>query len=435
MITTHFCPFIYMLTLLKKIAFQAGFLAAMALGLKALPTFAAPTDMPSSSGQAGVPIVDPTAPTRGFNYVLGTETFHPAYHFTQKPRLVETAEAIQALGATVIKFEMSRRYAGPTGNTTNLNPSIHSLAELARDEPAHHAVLDMPFAYYLIWTHTFSSAGDKSWRQGFPQAAQEKEYREVYDFASYLLKTYSHTGKTFYLGHWEGDGWLRGSVRLEDDVNVTPQAVEGMIDWLNTRQRAIDDAKRDTPHSGVEVWHYTEVNHVKLAMRGRKALVNEVLPHTPVDYVSYSSYDTERKPEELKAALSFIESKLTPKPGITGKRVWIGEYGFPTDQFSPAQQDAMARGVMRAGLEWGCPFILYWEMFNNEVQDGRQRGFWLIDNAGAKQPIYYTHQQMLTWAREYVSSFNRSHQRVPTPEEYGKAALSFLNALPPTPEK
>ena len=377
-----------------------------------------------------------TAPLiRGFNYVIGTETFHPAYQFTQKPRLVETAEAIQAMGATVIKFEMSKKYASPTGNIPTPDPAIHSLAQLARDEPAHRAVLDMPFAYYLIWTHTFSSTGDKSWREGFPKAAQDKEYREVYDFASYLLKTYSHTGKTFYLGHWEGDGWLRGSVRPEDDVNVTPQAVQGMIDWLNTRQRAVDDAKRDTPHSGVEVWHYTEVNHVKLAMQGRKALVNEVLPNTQVDYVSYSSYDTERDPEELKAALSFIESKLPPKPGITGKRVWIGEYGFPTDQFSAAKQDAMARGVMRAGLEWGCPFILYWEMFNNEVRQGRQRGFWLIDDGGVKQPIYHTHQQLYAWARGYVADFNRTNQRVPTPEEYSKAALSFLNRLPSIPEK
>jgi len=46
----------------------------------------------------------------------------------------------------------------------------------------------------------------------------------------------------------------------------------------------------------VQVWHYTEVNHVKLAMQGRPALVNEVLPKTTVDLVSYSSYDTAHDP-------------------------------------------------------------------------------------------------------------------------------------------
>ena len=54
----------------------------------------------------------------------------------------------------------------------------------------------------------------------------------------------------------------------------------------------------------------------------------------------------------------------------------------------PQEPDNLSRRVMRAGLEWGCPFVLYWEMYNNEVRDGRQRGFWLIDNEGRKQPVY-----------------------------------------------
>jgi hypothetical protein len=32
-------------------------------------------------------------------------------------------------------------------------------------------------------------------------------------------------------------------------------------------------------------------------------------------------------------------------------------------------------------------------MYNNEVRDGRQRGFWLIDNEGRKQPAYFTLQK------------------------------------------
>ena len=373
-------------------------------------------------GPAAPACVDP------FNYVIGTQTFSPAYQFTKEPSLVETAEAIRGMGATVIKFEVSRRYARRYGvSVTNLL-SIHSLTELARDEPAHRKVLDMPFAYYVLWTHTFSLDGDTSWRKGFPKAAQEKEYQEMYDFVAYLLRTYNGTGKSFYLGHWEGDGWLRGSSRPQDDVKVTPTAVQGMIDWLNTRQRAVDDAKRSTPHQGVEVWHYTEVNHVKVAMHGHKALVNEVLPRTTVDYVSYSSYDTAGNPDELKQALDFIESKLPPKPGIAGKRVWLGEYGFPSIKFSPAEQDALSRRVMRVGLEWGCPFVLYWEMYNNEVDEtGKQRGFWLIDDHGVKQPIYWTHQKFYEWARQYVARITKARERPPASEEFRKAAIAYLN--------
>lgn len=362
-----------------------------------------------------------------FNYVIGTQTFSPAYQFTEKPRLVETAEAIQDMGANVLKFELSRRYARKNGNVPELNPNIHSLTELARDEPAHRRVLDMPFANFVIWAHTFSSEGDVSWRKGFPKAAQDKEYRELHELVCYLLKTYGGTGKTFYLGHWEGDGWLRGSTRPEDDLRVTPEAVQGMIDWLNTRQRAVDDAKRDTPHSDVQVWHYTEVNHVKIAMQGRKALVNEVLPKTTVDFVSYSSYDTARNPEELKSALSFIESKLPPKSGINGKRVFIGEYGFPAIRYAPAEQDRLSRQVMRAGIEWGCPFILYWEMYNNEVdENGKQRGFWLIDDQGIKQPLWQTHARFYREVRRFVADVTQRAGHAPTAAEFQEFALKQL---------
>lgn len=395
---------------------------------------AASVESASQKNQTNEPCA--LSPAERFNYIIGTQTFSPSYHFTRQTGLVETAEAIQEMGSTVIKFEVSRRYTQRYGIGVSQHPPINSLTQLVRDEPSYRKVLAMPFSYYVLWTHAFSMKGDKSWREGFPKEAQEREYHEMYDFVTYLLQTYSGTGKTFYLGHWEGDGWLRGSARTQDDANVTPVAVQGMIDWLNTRQRAVDDAKRDTPHHGVEVWHYTEVNHVKLAMQGHPALVNKVLPHTPVDYVSYSSYDTARNPLELKAALDFIESKLPARQGIPGKRVWIGEYGFPSIKYSPAEQDRLSRQVMRAGLEWGCPFVLYWEMYNNELdENGSQRGFWLIDDKGAKQPLYETHQKLYQWGKAYVRSFTKSEGHAPSLDEYRKAAVGFLERLPAIPEK
>jgi hypothetical protein len=368
-----------------------------------------------------------------YNYVIGTQTFHPTYQFTKEEPLLETANAIHDLGCTVIKFGLERNYAGmetPNGKRRNVReatPNIHSLLELVRDEPTHKKVLDMPFSNFILWTHTFSN--DANWREGFDEEKQKSEYREIYDLTQYLLTNYSGTGKTFYLGHWEGDGWLRGSVKKADDVNITPLRIQGMIDWLNTRQRAIDDAKKDTPHHDVQVWHYTEVNHVKLAMdENRPALVNKVLPHTHVDFVSYSSYDTMNDPELLKRALTYIESKLPPKPGFKTKRVFVGEFGFPSNRFSPQEQDQKSRAVLKAALEWGCPFALYWEMYNNELDaQHRQRGFWMIDDKGNKQPIYYTYKHFYERARQYVSDFTRDHARPPTLEEFEHTAVDFLN--------
>jgi hypothetical protein len=245
-----------------------------------------------------------------------------------------------------------------------------------------------------------------------------------------LLKAYNGTGKSFYLGNWEGD-WLL----THTDPNYVPTTaeVESMIDWASTRQQAVNDARRDTPHANVHVYYYIEVNRVRDAMNGKVRVANKVLPRTNPDFVSYSSYDAQNGDIEknFAEALEYLQARLAPKPAISGNRVFIGEYGMPRLGNSAQAQDMLARRVMRAGLQWGCPFVLYWEMYNNEVTaDGRQRGFWLIDNHGIKQPAYFTHQKFYAAARAYVADFTVRHGRVPSREEFGIAAVAWLPVEP-----
>ena len=104
-----------------------------------------------------------------------------------------------------------------------------------------------------------------------------------------------------------------------------------------------------------------------------------------------------------------------------------GEYGFPADRYTPQDQDTLSRRVMRTGIGWGCPFVLYWEIYNNEIYpDGRQRGFWLIDDKNVKQPAYFTHERFLQAARKDVSDEIARTGRVPGGEEYRKKALEIL---------
>jgi hypothetical protein len=365
-----------------------------------------------------------------YNYVIGTQTFSPAYQFTKSEPLLETARAIYDLKSTVIKFGLSPQYAGKKangdlGNVREFDPNIHSLTDLVKDEPTYHKVLNMPFSTFILWAHTFSN--DNSWQDGFSEAKQKSEYQEIYNLTQYLLTTCDGTGKTFYLGNEEGDAGLRHSSSPENDALVTPEKSQAMIDWLNTRQRAIDDAKRDTPHQGVQVWHYTEVNYVKLAMAGRKAVVSEVLPHTHVDYVSYACYDTENDPDSLKKALSYIDTQLPAKPGVTTKRVFIGEFGFPAYRNKPDEQDSKSRRVMQAGMSWGCPFVLYWQLYNSEVDKRGQLGYWMIDDKGVKQPIYKTYDHFYSQARRYVNDFIIQNGRPPSLEEYEKVAVVLLD--------
>jgi hypothetical protein len=350
----------------------------------------------------------PPGPIERFNFVLGTQTFGASYHFTGEAPVVETARAITALGSNTIKFKLEPSSGGE-----------QTLTEIARSDPVIKAVIEMPFVNELIWVYPLATKA-----RLFDPAAFGTEYRELYDVTRYLLQTYAGTGKVFFLGNWEMDNHLTASRKREP----SPELLENVTAWVNIRQRAVDDAKHDTPHSDVEAFYYLEVNLVWDAMLGKPRAANAVLPATHVDYVSYSAYDAllPDPEQKLPPALDYLEAQLRPKPGLPGKRVFIGEYGFPAVRFTPQEQDILSRRVMRTGLAWGCPFVLYWEMYNNEVKDGRQRGFWLIDDQGREQPVYFTLQQYYRRARSWVTDFLQERHRVPTLSEFDGTAAQWL---------
>jgi len=428
----------------------AKFLAA-ALPLNALPAY---------RGNAPLSAVD------RFNYVLGTQTIGATYQFTQASVLGETAGAILDLGSNLAKFTMGRGYermmhratrsayqetvqyllnqgadalqeprwrmpganhSHPTGN-----PNWKNLTELAQHEPSYRWVLDAPFAYYHLWAYSLTS---KWWREGFPEESQEAEYREIHDFAAYLLKTYSGSGKSFYLGHWEGDWhlkpWFLPWFRPQHPgAEVTPANIKGMVNWLTARQRAVDDAKRDTPHHDVNVFHYSEANLVHQAIDGRPSVAGSVLPQVDVDYISYSTYDSLGDvPAKLPKALDYLATVLRPKPGVPGNRVFIGEYGFSRRSFSEAERDRKSREIMSIGLEYGCPFILAWQMYNNEYSDGAENGYWLIDDKGVKQLLWHTHHNFYKRARRHVATVLRETGKVPSPDEFARFAKETLRSL------
>jgi hypothetical protein len=356
----------------------------------------------------------PLSPVDRFNYAVGTQTIGAAYQFSEKPRLLETALVIQEMGASVIKFSLDwARDRGPRPE------NLKTLRDVAAEDPVVKAIFAMPFAHYILWTYPLG----KGRRQALSGEGRDEE---IFDLCCHLLQTYNGTGKTFYLGHWEGDWELRGRAGSQEDPS--PEAVAQKIGWFQARQKAVDDSKREVPHQEVEIFCYAEANMVRDAMKGRRTIVNDVIGPANVDYVSYSSYDvTNERTSDLPEALDYIASKLPAKPSIPGRRVWVGEYGYPAERFSPAEQDCRSREVIKAALKWGCPFALYWELYNNEVEkSGRQRGFWMIDDKGAKQPVFHTHQRLCRRGREYVAKEIAAKGSPPAFSDYTRAALEWL---------
>jgi len=363
-----------------------------------------------------------------FNYIIGTQAIGGRYHFTQEAPLLESAKLIAKLGSGIMKFSISSQasFGKDKSNVLKRDTSLKTLTDVASREPAHRAVLDMPFTHFLIWAYPFTTHGSAG---QFKPAEHDLEYREMYDFACHLLRTYSGTGKSFYLGHWEGDWHLRP--HFDSKQPFPEHYADNFIAWLKVRQQAIDDAKRDTPHQRVWVWNYTEVNLVRPFLNGGQCITNDILPQVDIDYVSYSCYDSLQHVihDDLTAALDHIESKLRPKPSIPGKRVFIGEYGFPARRYTPEQQNRMSIQVMIAGLEWGCPFVLYWELYDNEGTPEKPGGFWLINEKNEKQPVWQTHWRFFEWARTHVAEITSQTGTPPSSDAFRKDAVKALRDL------
>jgi hypothetical protein len=367
-----------------------------------------------------------------FNTRIGTQTFSGLYQFTTNNLLVETAQAILGMGSDNIKMFMGANYPGKYH--TNLPASVTSLMTLAKNEPNCRAVLDMPFRRIIAWAYPLSNP-DAPFQDGNYTATEAaNDYREMYDLTHYLLTNYNSSGKTFYLGHWEGDGYLEVN---NWTTNPPPAVPPAMVAWLNTRQKAIDDAKAATTFSNVNVFGYAEVNRVRDAMlngpTNNVRAINYVIPYvTNLDYVSYSSYDAMNlSTANLYSTLDYIEAHVPTNKAsvIPGERLWIGEYGWGGN--SSDSQEPLNRAYIQRLLNYGSktlPFILFWEIYDNEPN----RNFSLIDSNNVKVASYYLHQRFINAARMFAGQFKETNGRLPNDSEFVSFISPLLNQpLPP----
>ncbi|MHC4680651.1 MAG: hypothetical protein ACYTEK_18355, partial [Planctomycetota bacterium] len=171
-------------------------------------------------------------------------------------------------------------------------------------------------------------------------------------------------------------------------------------DWLNARQAGVNRAREEVGTRGVRVYHAAEVNRVVASMKeGRPGVVNTVLPRTKLDLVSYSAWGAatahfENPEVVLREALDFIAAHTPDSPAFGDKNVYVGEFGMPANRFSAGQIQKAIPAAVETALDWGCPYIVYWQLYCNELQDPNQappvksnnavRGFWLIRPDGSK---------------------------------------------------
>ena len=389
---------------------------------------------PSASAQGSASC---EATVADYNYTLGTQAIGSPYQFTRESSLVEQAREIQGFGSNLLKLSLAEGAAARYGTADAASGAYTTLAYVKASAPIQQA-LDMDFHYYQAWVHSFTGA---KWQDGVNAKEARAYYDEMYQLAEWLLSRYSGTGKVFMLGNWEGDWLLAGGAGRKATPSM--EAVGGMIDWLNIRQKAIDDAKARVPHEGVELYHYVELNLALKGMEGKRSIAESVLPKTNIDLVSYSSYEAiKRSPkpdldsirQPLAQIVQYVEGQLKPKPGLPfERRIFIGEYGYHADKTKPLtvkQQFIKSRYVMQVALELDLPFALIWQFYNNEyAPNGTSKEMSMIDEAGEKRALYYLHKSYFQAMRSYVADTCSQTGAAPDRAAFRSRALKVLEGI------
>ncbi len=319
------------------------------------------------------------APTLGFP--VGAAGIGAKYHFTLDPSDVEEAKVMVGLGARSHKFNM-----------TPVAPNSWTLLATAKLDTAIASILAQPFDNFVFWAYSQNASSaspsptNPSADNVFAPQYLKVNYKEIYELVVWLRTEYTGVGRSFFIGDWEMDNKITCSGACEP----LPETISNVINWEYTRQLAVDDAKAATPNSNTAVWHYVEINFVQQVISGstKPRMINAVMPYINPDYVSYSAWDSLwPSVTALPPALTYIQTRIQPKPSVPGVRVFVGEFGAKASYWGADRQNTLAMSVIREALTWGAPLLFYWAVYDNS-----QKGYWLIDSDNTKQPIYYSLQ-------------------------------------------
>ena len=321
---------------------------------------------------------------------LGATHYDGRYHLTEKPYLIEGAEAIYRLGMRCAKFWLSATDLPGYGYHSDWDFTRGQSLAAMLAHPYFSEALAIQFSTVVLEVMPVTRT-PKGYFE--PDTDFSREEQEFHDIAAHLLKTYAKRRVTFILQHWEGDWMLRGSTSRPWPGTLSTQAVdercEGFARWLAARQRGVERARKAATAGRCRVYHAAEVNRVWDGVKGLPTLTTHVLPRVAVDLVSWSSYDGMNSAVETWQGVELIRKHMRASSAFGKPTIYIGEIGKPEQDTKPEQIIDWWDRAMGVFLALDLPWILHWELYCNEPKKGdkadyrpRQaeelRGFWLV---------------------------------------------------------
>ncbi|CAN5895225.1 hypothetical protein BH23PLA1_BH23PLA1_23950 [soil metagenome] len=309
--------------------------------------------------------------------------------------LIEGARDAYGLGFRTIKISLGEEILLPNTRSYALPPEmlsdVQSLVDFADLEPFRQ-LFAMPFQTYFINVDVIGPGSVHDLRahppEGAPavadpplsEPARQNIYEQVHQLATHLLTRYRGSQKVFILQNHEADWHILPQADMELDPSET--ALANLRTYLELRQQAVNDARRQVGATDVYLYHMVEVNLVKKAMQGGRTATNNVLPHLRCDLVGYSAWDSNANGQILEA-LDYLRSRSQPSFAFGRNNVLISEHGV-AEQKSP-ERICLALDAYLQAIVSGVPWAIHWTLYDNEsfaTVDGKRV---LVDNPDASQ--------------------------------------------------
>ena len=105
--------------------------------------------------------------------------------------------------------------------------------------------------------------------------------------------------------------------------------------------------------------------------------------------------------KRFRAALEYLAAKAPDSPAFGSKNVYIGEFGIPENEHGTTTSQTSTRRTVQEALAWGCPYVVYWQLYDNECERGKSDapgdcpGFWLIKPSGKKSALWDLMRELL----------------------------------------